>query len=139
MEGESESPETHMVSSFSSPHAEDEQEQQTEGGDGRYRRRYLRPRYLRGKRSKSSGVTAGTGENTNDGGRASSNSHHGFAGEVYYAPTNGDDCSSRGGGGSGQGSGNGINDEQRRREEGGYNPLCGVDVIVSPGGDDKYR
>lgn len=126
-----------MASSFSSSHAEDGQEQQAEGDHSRRRRRYLRPRNLRGKRSKSSGVTAGTGENTNGGSSASPNGHHGFVGEVYYAPTNGNDCSSEGGGGSGQGSGDGGKEE--RREEGGYKPLCGVYVIVSPGGDDKYR
>lgn len=65
---------------------------------------------------------------------------------VYYAPIGGANCTTAGGLGStsdqdGVGDGDG-GDEGRgsgKHDSGGYKPMCGVDVNVSPGGDEKYR
>lgn len=92
------------------------------------------------------------------GGRAGYGSDGG--GRVYYAPTGGVNCttastatsSNKGSGSSGDSGGdsNGSGKSSgkgggARRGDGGegeggaYKPMCGVDVVVSPGGDDKYR
>ena len=60
---------------------------------------------------------------------------------MYYAPSSGTNCTSDELlNGSGRGDDDGDEDtEGRQRADGGYKPLCGVDVAVSPGGDENYR
>ncbi len=102
----------------------------------------------------SAGTAARGSDEHNGGGGGGYRSDD--AGKVYYAPTGGVNCtaastsshahSTKGSGGSGSkadGSGGGGGGGQSRPEGasggGAFKPMCGVDVVVSPGGDDKYR
>lgn len=63
---------------------------------------------------------------------------------MYYAPTGGVNCTASStetnaaAGGSGS-STSGRSGDGEKGDHGAYKPMCGVDVVVSPGGDDKYR
>lgn len=59
-----------------------------------------------------------------------------YSGGVNCTSYNGTAGSIASGVRSGEGNGN---DEEEDAGSGRYTPVCGVDVVVSPGGDDKYR
>ncbi|CAM9802571.1 unnamed protein product, partial [Scytosiphon promiscuus] len=105
-----------------------------------------RPRNLREDQQQRE--TGGSGGSSSSSGTHSDGGSTGFGfdsgqGKVYYAPTGGENCTASStaktpvrdrssGGGDGEGEGG-------KGQLGAYKPMCGVDVVVSPGGDDKYR